>query len=282
MARRRGAKKAVAATARALPRAKPAVARAAPTRKVVKKKKKPVGIKPPVHSLSTLHPGLVPSLTVQGTAFPIHGMSEFEAITSATRRQIYVFTNVGSAASIGYGVSFAKAGGVAVATVDHHFFLPLLANNDVNGGPTSMRSMKCGLDVVCNTQLLSRGGALYTLNSDQRFLLPGAPSTMTADQWNTFFISITSHPKRLRMDYNEFLRPRHAYSHVVDDPRYNDFDEHNGVLTLDEFYRHIAIWAGANPSDRPMSTIVFALESTSAAQLLSFTARGSFFTLGGL
>lgn len=250
-------------------------------RKVVKTvvKKKAHRIKRgDVFSLSTRSAALVPALSHQGSAFPVKGMAEFEYVTGSTNRVIFAFTNTGVSGTIGYGYSWPKAGGTGVGTAVNNFTLPLLNTSGVAGGPTSMRAMRFGVDIICNTQLLSRGGALYTLNSDQRFVLGASPSTMTANQWNDFFNTIITHPKRHKLDYNDFTTPKHMYSHVVDEPRYNDFDENEGVLSVDTFFQHIALWSGSSPLDRPMSTVVIAIETTSAAQLLTLTSFGQFYT----
>lgn len=229
-------------------------------------------------SLSPLHPGLIPSLVHSGQAFPISGLSEHEITVGTTARWGAIFTNCGNAGTIGVAFSWTKAGGATPATVHKIFTLPLLAQSDDAGGPTSARAMKCGIDLVTNTQLLSRGGAVYVLNSSQRFLLGAQPSLMTATQWNDFYDSVVAHPHRQKYDVSDFASPRHFYSHVVDDPRYNDYDEFRGTLTFDQFLAHLSIYPGGTVSDRPMSSIVVLFDTAASNQILGFTSRASFYT----
>lgn len=229
-------------------------------------------------SLSPLHPGLIPSLVHQGQAFPIHGMSEYEATVGAAGRWALFFTNTGRSGTIGTALSWAKTGGSSPAINQRMFTLPLLASADDAGGPTSARAMKIGVDVLTNTQVLNRGGAIYVLNSDQRILFPNAPSVMTSTEWNTFWDSVTSHPRRNKLDLCHFDPAQHYYGHVVDDPAYNNFDEFHGTYSLDEFLKHVGLWPGTSPLDRPMSTIIILIDAPATTQVVSFTARASLYT----
>lgn len=257
------------------PPPRPVLAQAPPPARKPRRQRRPRGSMGV--SLSPCVPGLVPSLVHQGEAFPICGLSEYEANVGTSWRWAVIFSNVGDAGTIGTAIAWSKAGGTSVATVQQMFTLPLLSEGSPYG-PTSSRAMKIGVDVVTNTQLLSRGGPVYYLNSSQRFQLAGLPSTMTATQWNDFYSVVVSHPHRRKFDMNDFAYPQHFYGHVVDDPRYNDFDTFRGTLSFDSFLSHLCVWTGSPPADRPMSTLIFLMETSTAAQLLTFTARASFYT----
>jgi len=165
-----------------------------------------------------------------------------------------------------------------VATVTKIFTVPTLALADDAGGPTALRAMKFGVDVVTNTQILNRGGPVYMLNTDQRLLVGALPSVMTSTQWNTFFDDVVAHPRRHKFDVNDFNEPRHSFGHIVDDPAYNNFSENKGVLSLDGFMQHVSIYPGGAPAPRPMSTIIYLLEGTSSAQVMTFTPCAHFYS----
>lgn len=233
-----------------------------------------------IMSLSTIHPSLIPSLVHQGEAFPIQGMAEYELTIGNTNRAAAIFTNFGTSGTIGVAFSWPKAGGAAVATPLYTFTIPTIALADDAGGPTSLRAMKCGVDVVTNTPLLSRGGPVIYLNTDQRFTVDAQPSLMTATQWNNFYSAISAHPRRHKLDVNDFSQPRHVYAHVVDDPTYNDFGENKGAQTFDQFFQHVSIYPGGTPTDRPMSTIIYLFDTVGSSnnQLIHFSAKASFYS----
>lgn len=221
----------------------------------------------------------MPSLAFQGEAFPYTGLVRTEIKPALTNKLIIFMTNVGTSATCMMELRWdATAAGASVIGVKNVFTIPTLGLADDAGGPTSMRAMKAGLTIVNRTPLLSRGGPVYTLNSNQRIRAAKPPSTMTVDDANALFTSLSGHPDAKSMDCVDFGGPRHMYSHVVDDPAYNNFDENRGAVSADEFFKHIAITDGGTTYDRPMSTLVFMLDRCSVEQTFQFSAHASFYT----
>lgn len=233
------------------------------------------------HLMSPLHPGLVPSALFQGKAFPYGGLDTHELPTGTSSRHAIIVTNTGISGTIGAVLTWPATGGVGTLTPAqiNMLTIPTLQFDDTTGGPTSMRAMKASVDLVNRTSFLNRGGPISSLNLTQRMLLPAAPSAMTYDQWNTWYTDLLAFNKNHPLDLADFGKPRHMYCQIVDDPRYNDYDENTGVKTLDEFFRHVSVWLGATGTDdRPMSTLIYLIGQQTQSQALYITARGTFYT----
>lgn len=218
------------------------------------------------------HPGLIPSLVCEGSAFPIQDIAR--AVTNATSvgKRIIIGTNTGRAGSIWVEVLAQPTPTSGVRTV------PLLGDSDTAGGPTSGRAMKFSMTLVNTTNAFHREGRVYTLNANQRFALPAAPSTMTQAQWNEFADAVTAHPKVVAHSAEDFAKPKSLVAHPVDQASYTDYGEWHGTYTLDEFMSHCAIWPGQTPADRPMSTIVVVLDPTANTNNYVVTGEASFYT----
>lgn len=232
-----------------------------------------------VHVMSPLVPALIPSLAYQGEAFPVEGVVRWDLSLGANDRCIFFVTNTGVSGTIMEQLQWDHAAsGPSLVDQKRVFTIPTLALDDVSGGPTSMRAMKAGLSVTCRTPLLSRGGLVYVLNTSQRIRAAALPDVMTRAQASAFFDTIVAHPHVRVLDWADFGKPRHMYSHVVDDPTYNDFEENKGSLTINEFFQHIALGGSSIPLDRPMSTIIFACDRPTGTQNAILTAHASFYS----
>jgi len=80
------------------------------------------------------------------------------------------------------------------------------------------------------------------------------------------------------MDLADFGMPRSSHSHIVDQPAYNNFDENDGTLTVDQFCAHIMVWSGSTPTARPMSTLIYAIDAVPTNQSLLFTTTVDYYT----
>jgi hypothetical protein len=89
------------------------------------------------------------------------------------------------------------------------------------------------------------------------------------------------------MSGKQLQRPTDFISHVVDPVDYDSFGEWHGTYTADEFGEHWAIWPGAVPALRPMSTLFIIFDEPAADQAYTFSVRASFYnrwpldTVGG-
>lgn len=237
------------------------------------------------HIMSPIVPSLVPSLAFQGEAFPISGIVRLDLTVPDTDRVLIFVTNTGVSGTIMQRLQWnSSAGGATAIDAKQVYTIPTLTAGDTAGGPTSMRAMKCGLSVTCRTPMLERGGLVYVLNTSQRLravALPdadGATPGLNRGQADGFFNGIVAHPHTRALDWSDFGKPRHMYGHVVDDPRYNDFDENKGTITNNNFFQHIALGGNSVPLDRPMSTIIIAIDRPSKQQTALFTAMASFYS----
>lgn len=218
------------------------------------------------------HPGLVPTVTSEGHAFPIVGATVSSFIATTSSRSLFVYANTGGAGTVAAAVNASSTPSSAVYTI------PLLADADDVGGPTSGRAMKGGLTFVNRTQLLDQGGQVVTLNCTQRVRLPAAPSSMTQAQWNTFMNSLVAHPMARIFSGTDFRKSKTLITHPLDSTDYLRYTGWNGTLTLDELFSHIAIWPSLDPKPRPMSTIFVIFEAPATQNTYEFKTRSHFYT----
>jgi hypothetical protein len=203
-----------------------------------------------------------------------------EETVSSTLRTLLVVTNTGRSGTVAY-IRRKAAGASSVHTV------PLLAAADTAGGPTSGRAMKAGVTVVNNTADIKCGGRVYFLNCDSRVSLPAAPSALSDAQFDTVVNKLLAHPGCRSMSGKQLQRPTDFTSHVVDPVTYDTFGEWQGTETADSFGEHWAIWPGADPYSRPMSTLFVIFDEPADDQDYTFSVRASYYnrwpldTVGG-
>lgn len=270
---------------KAAAKAKPKV----PQRKAAPKQK-PKASKPKVkprprqarigHVLSPHHSANVPTLLRTGHALPYSGMIRFDLDISPTQTFLFAITNNGVSGTV---ASFIRGELVAGAFVANGFFaytIPTLALADSAGGPTSARSMKIGVSLVNNTSKFNMGGRVFHLNCQQRIRLAAPPSTMTGAQLSNAINAIKAFPKCVGYSGPHFEESREFTGNVVDNTRYEDFDEFIGTQTVDEFWDHIAIWPGGPtvPGDRPMSTIFLMFTPPAVTNTYTISVRASYYT----
>lgn len=238
--------------------------------KVKAKPKQPHGN----HEFHPNHPLNVPTLTHSGSAVPHPDVARLDIQVDPGVRMLVFCTNVGSSGTLAWVMRWSPT----TVFTNQPYCPQILTANGITGGPTAIRAMKASAMVLNSTQLLNRGGRVYTLNTDQRLLLPGLPSTYTAGNCDTIFDSIVQHPHTQPWDGTDFGVPRTHCATVVDTPSYERFEENDGQLSIDQFATHIGQWTGSAHKPRPMSTLVLALESPSAAQVYTLAWHGKWYT----
>jgi hypothetical protein len=226
-----------------------------------------------LHTLSPHNGALVPTVLRSGEAFPYRGMVRNNLTHAVGDVTIVAITNTGGSGSV-MGV-LTVSGGVVSRFV---FTIPTLAASDDAGGPTSGRAMKAGVSLVNTTQLLNRGGRIFTLHANQRIRLTAAPSAFTVADHTALDQTIKAFPSTREHDGAEFGRPSELSTTVVDHPAYETFSEWRGTDTIDEFFSTFAIWPGSIPDSRPMSTVLISFQPPAVTQTYTITARATFYT----
>lgn len=267
----KGAKRTIAKSKKS-PAAK-VVARPSKTKTKAKRKPQPRS-SVITHSLHVQHPSNIPTTVVSGTATPLPDVCRLDFTLTAGADRVMVFiTNAGrSATSMWY---LRWAGGVII---NNQTVSPtLLAVSASAGGPTTMRAMKMGATLTNTTPILNRGGRVYTLNSDQRFLLPAAPTLLTAADCDTIYNSIVQHPNTLVHDGSHFGDTKLLNCTVVDVPAYENFVANPGALDITGFGSGVASWTGFNREARPMSCVAYVFDVPANAQTYSLQAEGKWY-----
>ncbi len=134
-----------------------------------------------------------------------------------------------------------------------------------------------GVVLANTTPVLNRGGRVYTLNSDQRFLLPASPAVLTAADCDTIYNSVVQHPNTLVHDATHFGEAKVLCSTVVDVPSYENFTPNPGALDNVGFGSSIASWTGFTREQRPMSCVVLVFDIPANAQTYSIAAEGKWY-----
>lgn len=204
---------------------------------------------------------------------PIPGLIRTNQSIAIGDRVILAITNTGTSGTVCHRWI---SNGTLVNTTS--FTIPTLAAADDAGGPTSGRAMKCGVTIQNTTQMLNRGGRVFVFNCASRVRVPAAPSTWTPVQFNTVFDQLAAMPTSQECDGAHFGEGKHNYCHVVDNTRFEDFDEWLGTYNTDDFSRHVMIWPGATVADRPMSTIFIMFDSPAIGQTYNISTRATFYT----
>lgn len=279
--------RAPAPVAKKQPQAKPRV-QLKPKAKIQKPQKKVGGKKAPTkrqpgmgHVLSPHHAGLVPTVLRTGSALPYNGMVRFDFEITPTQTYLFAITNNGSSGSVASFIRGEVVAGVFTVNGNFTYTIPTLALADSAGGPTSSRAMKAGVSVVNSTSKFNMGGRVFHMNSQQRVRLAAAPSAFTGTNLTSLIDTIKGFPNCIGYSGPHFEESREFSCNVVDNTRYEDFDEFLGTLTLDEFWDHIGIWptaVGTKPADRPMSTCFLIFTPPAVTNTYTISVRASYYT----
>jgi len=229
---------------------------------------------PSGHPMSPLHPAVVPVALKSGTAFPYTGMVR-AAVTVSNARVLVAVTNTGNSGTC--MTTWVVSNG-ALALETSMYTIPTLALADDAGGPTAGRAMKAGISIVNTTQLFNRGGQVYVLNGSSRIRFGSAPSTMSKNEMRSVMNEIIAMPETRSYDGTHFGETRELSCCVADNVSYSDFTWWSGTETLDDYMAHLAIWPGATPKVRPMSTTWLVFDPPAVDQTYSFTTRASYYT----
>lgn len=233
--------------------------------------------------MSALVSSLIPSYQTCGEAFPMRGVVRKTIALAGGECLIVVATNPGLFGTVMSTVQFNPTLGANAVREVHT--IPVMAQTDTAGGPTSARAMKCSLVMTCTTPVLDRGGIVYRLHAQQRIKLPDSLSGpgWSGIAWELFSRGIQSHPDVRTGDLSEYGKPRELISNVVDQTRYHDFHEFLGTATVEEFWRVISCWSvagvGSELEDRPMSTSIYVIYAPSGKpQSINFSCYASWYT----
>lgn len=219
------------------------------------------------------HKALIPTAIRQGDAFPIQGIVRPASVTiNETKRMLFAVSNVGAAGTIMTQVIIDSVTGVTRFS----YCPPLMALSDEAGGPTSARTMKAGLHLVNTSPMLNKCGRVYHLNGTARIFLPQVPNLMSTAQWNTVIDNIIGMPDANPYEGDAFAgEGKHFQCNVVDNVDYEDFVPFGGLINLEKWFEHVAVWPGMTPLPRPMSTCWIVIESPPVDFPQSYNATAS-------
>lgn len=214
----------------------------------------------------------MPAPVAEGEAFPVFGMARLDI--NLSNRHLLIFSNVGDSAGVGAYINPTAApyaGGIMnIAT---------MTSSATAGGPTSARAMKFGVSLLNSTPSLSRGGRVYVLNANQRFLLAASPSTMTEAQWDAVSDMVKAHPKVQTFSGSDFASEKTFVSFPTNDADYRCYRHWGGTDTASSFLTHLSTYSGASTDyPRPMSTIFVVIDEPASAQNWSIFCRSAYYS----
>jgi len=220
-----------------------------------------------------------PHLLTVGRCFPVRGIWRSSQSTSATTNTMVMVSSIPGTGTFGAKVVWT-VGGAGAATIEM-FRSPMIQTSAVGGGAASIKASKCALEVENITQLLNVAGQVYVANLDQRMWWLEAPITMAGTGWDAVATTIKSFPDTKVLPGKVFLRPQRFLCHVVDDVDYTMFDNNEGDVDMNNFGKHLAVWAfptASNELPRAMSTVVILLGATTPVQDYIFTGQSQHLT----
>jgi hypothetical protein len=206
----------------------------------------------------------IPTLLYQGEALPIPGKVVRQVNTDRTT--IYCILSTGVSSDAIFSITVA-----GVKTVNQYPTWGLAA---LTGGPTSMRAMKSGIKIENVSKRVDMGGRVYVLNTNQRFELPAAPSTMTSAQAYDLNDIIVAHPKTNSYSGADFLVGKTFYSTPHESADFLNFRENQGsTLTMDQFMSSGSVYPSGTVAPMPMSAIWVVIAGTTTPNDYQLTAR---------
>lgn len=230
--------------------------------------------------LDPMCPFPMPTLASEGRALPHTGLVSSDFTVDTTNTTLLLVANTGHSGTVAFSLKLDANGGFVSGSAEVHT-IPTLSVADINGGPTTSRSMKLSVSVVNCTNNYKRGGRVTYINSSQR--LP--PRNIdSATEYAQVISGIKSSPYRRRINGDELVKPKHLITFPVDNKVYHSYDGFHGTLTAEEFLPYL-LTPGDNTttketvfSPRPMSTVAWIFDPAPDEQAYSFTVRASFYT----
>lgn len=218
------------------------------------------------------NPRAVPTLQSEGKAFSMNGMA-IRGGDTVSERTLIVVTNTGESGTI-LG-AYKHTGAVMSTGVET---IPTLTAGSNAGGPTSMRAMKCGVQIINRTKLLDQGGKVTVLNASQRLSIPAAPASLSATDFTELLNNICNHPSAVPFNGQDFSHAKTFVCHPLDSTDYHRYDVSAGADTANGFAAHWATWPGSTHFSRPMSTILIVFETIEPSNKYDIRAKGWFYT----
>lgn len=225
----------------------------------------------------------VPSALSDGKALPHTGIIRKNFATIPGDVNLIVVQNTGDSGTIGYRVRLSQSGahiGESLLTI------PTMAASAAQGGPSACRAMKCSASLVNSSNVMHRGGRVMYLNSAQRLPTRMSQTDLVQNPFGdpefSHIVDAVRNSPYTRGVTGDFLKvPFQLISFPIDPVSYSQFKPSRGILTSAEFRDHIFMPPLETLNDqevRPMSTLVFLIESTDEAQDYTLTIRGSYYT----
>jgi len=221
----------------------------------------------------------VPTVLSDGKALPHTGMvrEHFQHCDGSNwEYTLLICQNTGDSGSVAYLVHTDLSGVVLSGSI---LTIPTLKESSGSGGPSAARAMKLSVNVVNTTNAMHRAGRIVTLNSSQR--LPGRPNDPAVGELSAVISGVRNSPYSRMTSAQQFTTPQQLISFPVDPVSYSQFHPFRGEILGNDFFDHIFSPPRDHLADqavRPMSTIVYLFEPTTAVQDYSVTIRASYYT----
>jgi len=205
-----------------------------------------------------LHAGPVPVSDYEGKAVCIRSTANEQVTVNATHDTLICLCNTGQGVQMMCRVLLGPVP-LRMQTSGNY-----LRETPSEGGPTSGRAMRFGVEVQNTSKRFDMGGRVYTLVSSERQAVPELADNMSSAQWQTLADDIAANPKTLAHNGSLLESPLKLYSTPHTQKAYLDFDEWRGDNeTVNTFFKH-AVSGPGGTLDMPMSAIWIVLKSSTA------------------
>jgi hypothetical protein len=140
----------------------------------------------------------------------------------------------------------------------------------VDGGATSGRAMRLGVEIQNTSKRVDMGGRVYTLVSNERQRIPTDASAMTQLQWQNLVDDIVTNPKTKGLNGAFLETPFYLYSTPHTQKSYLGYNGWSGSSeTVDEWFKH-ATNSNGSMYDMPMSAIWVVIKASPAVNTYNF------------
>jgi hypothetical protein len=214
------------------------------------------------------HTGPVPVAEYEGKAVCLRSSYQTQISANASADTLLLFQN------LGHGVKLM--GRVVIDATPNpgdgfnSFAGNFLQESATQGGPTSGRAMRLGVEVQNTTKRVDMGGRVFTLVSSERQFLPADASSMTQAQWQALADGIVTNPKTIGYNGAVLESPVRLYSTPHTQKSYLGYGSWTGNSEgVDDYYKH-ATNANGSMLDMPMSVIWVALKANAQQNSYNF------------
>jgi hypothetical protein len=217
-----------------------------------------------------LHIGPVPVADYEGKAVCMRSMLNTQYTADPDNDTLLLFLNTG------HGVKMAGKVVLSTTPTVYNFAGNFLRESAAEGGASSGRAMRLGVELQNTSKRVDMGGRVFTLVSNERQQLPAAADNMTKAQWQALVDDIVTNPKTEGINGALLETPLRLYSTPHTQKSYLQYEAWTGNNEgVNSFFKHATCLDG-EMFDMPMSAIWVVIKASTAVNSYNFRVHADF------